>query len=172
MGLEGKTFALGTHSVSGNEHNYLFRNEGEHFVPRGWVEGLASKHDGRGWVPADFDRDGDLDVFLVNNNGPWQYFENRLPARSWLTVNLQGRGANTFGVGARITVEVAGATQVREIHLGSGYLSSPPPEAHFGLGDAEAVDRIVVRWPDGQTQRLEDVKACQVLTLRHPSNER
>lgn len=166
-GLEGQTYHLGKKSLSGGERNRLYRNEGGRFVDVGWVSGVASSKDGRGFIAADFDRDGDLDFLLISNNQPWEYMENQLPQLgSWLVVQLKGEESNSHGIGARITVTTQAGSQIREIHAGSGYLSSPPPEAHFGLGSAKTIERVTVRWPTGRTQTLKDVKPGQVLVIR------
>jgi enediyne biosynthesis protein E4 len=166
-GKGGQTFHLGEDSLSGNEKNRLFRNDGAGgFTEVGWSLGVASKLDGRGFVPADFDRDGDLDFLVINDGQAWEYFENRIPdSGHWLGVQLRGQGANTRGIGARITITAGGRRQVREMHAGSGYLSSPPPEAHYGLADATRVERIEVRWPSGAVQVVDDVAADQVLVI-------
>ena len=135
-------------------------------MPVGYVRGAASPYDSRGFVAADFDRDGDLDIFLVNNNQPSQYFENRASAtRHWVVVQLRGTRSNSHGIGARVTLTANGKTQVREIHLGSGYLSSPAPEAHFGLGEARTIEKLTIRWPSGLRQTLERQAVNQVLIV-------
>lgn len=133
-------------------------------------------------MPADFDRDGDVDVFLVNFAGDCVYYENRMePSRRWSVIQLDGRSSNRSGVGARIRLTSGGRTQTREIHLGSGFLSSPPPEAHFGLGDGAAVDRIEVSWPSGERQTFENLETNRVIVIEEgrgfryraaPPNER
>jgi len=167
FGLEGETYELGTKSLSGNERNRLWRNDGDgRFTEVGWVSGVASPGDGRGFVAADFDRDGDQDFFLVNSHQPAQYWENRHPRGGhWLGVKLSGRESNSQGIGARLTFVTGERSQVREMHCGSGYLSTPPPEVHVGLGDATVVDRLEVRWPSGEVQVVEDVAVDQVLVI-------
>lgn len=117
-------------------------------------------------MPADFDRDGDLDFFVVNNNQQFLYLENVWGQRqNWAVVQLQGERSNSFGIGSRVELTAGGRSQVRELHLGSGYLSSPPPEAHFGLGDTRTIDRITVRWPTGETQVVDNLKANQIILI-------
>ena len=153
-------------SLSGNERNHFFRNDQGRFVEVAWPVGLASSKDGRSFVAADFDRDGDLDVFLVNSLQPWQYFENRHPnPGNWLVVQLKGRKSNRFGIGSRVRVKAGKRWFTREIHVGSGYLGSPPPEAHFGLGSAKRIERIEIRWPSGLVQRIRSVKVNQVIQV-------
>jgi hypothetical protein len=171
-GLEGQTYHLGQKSLSGGERNRLFRNDGGRFVDLGWGSGVASNKDGRGFVPADFDRDGDLDFLLINNNQPWEYMENQHPALGhWLTVQLKGTKSNSHGIGARVSVTTTRGEQIREIRTGAGYLSSPPPEAHFGLGAAARVARLTVAWPSGKTQVLENVAGDQVLVIHEAGGE-
>lgn len=164
---KGKTtFQLGRDSLSGHERNYFFRNDGGRFVNVSWVTGTANDKDGRGFVPADYDRDGDLDFFLTNNNQPAAYYENRHPdPGNWLTVLLRGTKSNSHGIGARLILSAGGKRQLRHMHLGSGYLSSPPPECHFGLARATRVAKLVVRWPSGQVQTLRDLPANAVIRV-------
>lgn len=174
------TFELGNRSLSGNEANELFRNDGDRYERIGFVAGARSTRDARGFVPADFDRDGDIDFFVTNNSQPTLYLENREgQKRHWIVVQPRGAGSaakladgsngdNRFGIGARVTVVVGSKLQVREIHAGAGYLSSPPPEAHFGIGDATAIDRVEVRWPNGTVTRIENPDIDQVLVIQQP----
>ena len=137
------------------------------------MTGARSKLDGRGFVPADFDRDGDIDLFVVNNNQPCVYLENRVgQLRNWSAVQLEGRADNRFGIGARVRLTAAGVTQTREIHIGSGYLSSPPPEAHFGLGDAETIERLEVVWPNGQRQVFEQLDPGRIIVVEQGGSMR
>jgi hypothetical protein len=167
-GQEGQTYKLGQGSVSGRQRNYMFRNDGGGtFSNVGWSLGTASVRDGRGTAIADYDRDGDLDIFLTNNNQASQYFENRVPELGhWSVIQLRGTKNNSHGIGARVRLKAGGRWQVREIHAGSGYLSSPAPEAHFGLGAAATIERIEIRWPTGEVQVLEGPAADRVLVVR------
>ncbi len=136
-----------------------------------YVSGAESRRDGRGFVAADFDRDGDLDLFLVNNNQPAVYLENRAAAgRHWSVIQLRSRFGNSHGIGARVTLVAGGKTQVREIHAGSGYLSSPAPEAHFGLGRAQTIERLEIRWPSGQRQLLKQLTPNRIIVVKEPDS--
>lgn len=163
---EKKTYDLRDKSLSGYEVNELYRNDGGKFTRIGYVSGAGSKRDGRGFVGADFDRDGDLDFFIVNNDQQWLYLENKVgQEKSWSVVQLQGK-KNRFGVGARVRITAGGKTQIREIHVGSGFLSSPPPEAHFGLGAAQKIDKLEVRWPwTKEWQTFENLDARRIIVV-------
>jgi hypothetical protein len=134
----------------------LFRGDGEgHFVDVSADAGLGDVVvAGRGLSVADFDHDGAPDVLIAVNNGPCVILKNRRsPGARFLWVELCGTRSDRFGVGARVSVEAGGRTQVREVYAGSSYLSSSPPQAHFGLG-AATVDRLDVRWPRGGTTTI------------------
>ncbi|RMG11874.1 MAG: CRTAC1 family protein [Planctomycetota bacterium] len=172
-GKEGQTFVIGNRSLNGNETNYMYRNLGNgRFENVAWALGTASRRDGRGTAIADFDRDGDLDIFLTNNNHVAQYFENRSAQGHWTIVQLRGKRSNSHGLGARIVLRAGGRTQVRELRAGVGYLSSPPPEAHLGLGAAERIERLEVRWPSGAVQVLEDLPVDRVLRIEEEGPHR
>lgn len=164
---EKQTYHLEDRSLSGYELKELFRNDQGRFTPVGYVTGAASKLDGRGFVAADLDRDGDLEIFVVNSHQPWLCLANELgrQAGNFSVVQLRGTQSNAFGVGALVTITAAGKRQVREVHAGSGYLSSPAPEAHFGLGSAQEVERIEVRWPRSPVQVIEGVDANRIVVI-------
>jgi ASPIC and UnbV/FG-GAP-like repeat len=118
----------------------------------------------RGSAAADFDNDGDLDIAINSIGGPLVLLENTGTDGTWLEVSL-----GSFAPGARVSVRLPGGTELtREIHAGSSYLSSADPRTHFGLGDATEVDRVVVRWPDGQETTMSDVAAGQAITVEAP----
>ncbi len=131
---------------------------------------------GRGLAVADYDNDGDLDFFVVNSNRRAELFRNEggntpsLGGGNWLILDLVGTRSNRDDIGARARLMPAdpdgeGAWQVEEVKAGSSYLSQNDTPLHFGLALATSASRVEVLWPSGITQVLEDVAACQILTI-------
>ncbi len=112
----------------------------------------------RSSVILDLDGDGDLDIVTNDLNTEPMLLVSDLAQRQagagWLSVELRGSSSNRDGLGAAVRVTVGGRTLVR-VHDGqSGYLSQSVLPLYFGLGDAEAVDRVEVAWPSGSRQTL------------------
>ena len=100
---------------------------------------------------ADYDNDGDLDVAINSIGSPVTLLENRVRGR-WLTVEPDG-----FHPGLQITAVLPDGTELwRTVLAGSSYLSSEDPRAHFGLGEAETLTELRLRWPDGTETVLSD----------------
>jgi hypothetical protein len=77
-----------------------------------------------------------------------------------------GRHSNRDGVGARVTVYAAGKPQFREVILGDGYGSQNTLRQHFGLGQCDLVDKLIVRWPaSGIVQTFESVPVNQIIEV-------
>lgn len=148
----------------------LFLNSGNGtFTERSAELGILDTGQGRGVVAFDYDRDGDVDLFIANNQQPPLLLRNDGGnANSFLTVKLSGRRPNTEAIGARVFVVTAGLSQMRELRAGSNFESQDPAEAHFGLGGAQSADEVRVVWPDGETSVLYNVGANQRLVLQQP----
>ena len=121
---------------------------------------------GRGLAIGDLNNDGRIDLVVTNQDQPASLLMNESPMRNWLLVKLVGTRSNRSAIGARVRVSAGGRTQIREIKSGGSYLSQSDLRAHFGLGAADRVDGLEVRWPSGRTQTLKDVRSNQILTLR------
>src|SRR5262249_41453832 len=119
---------------------------------------------------ADFDNDGDIDVLVTNNGQAPQLLRNDGGNRNnWLQLRLVGVRSNRDGIGARVKLTARGFTQVDEAKGGMSYQSAHDPRLHFGLGEATRVDSIEVRWPSGIVDRLKDVPADRVVTIKEGS---
>jgi len=114
---------------------------------------------GRGGALADYDRDGDLDLAIVNHGDGAVLLRNDPPPNHWLQLALEGTASNRSGIGS--TVEVFADTVRWKQFTGaqSSYLSQHEPALHFGLGDRRIVDSVVVRWPSGARERWSDLAA-------------
>jgi hypothetical protein len=135
------------------------------FTERAVALGIADKGQGRGIACFDYDRDGDIDIYVANNRQAPLLYENRGLTRHWLEVDVAGEALNSAAIGARIYVTVDGTTQMRELNAGSNYMSQNPALAHFGLGSATRVEILRVVWPSGDVRELLDVAADQILTV-------
>ena len=121
---------------------------------------------GRGAAFGDYDNDGDVDVFIVNNGGPGILLRNDGGNRNrWLEVRLEGRQSNRTAIGARLRVVAGSSVQVREVGSQASYLSQNSFTEHFGLGSAQRVDTLEIVWPSGSRQVLVEVAADQVLDV-------
>jgi hypothetical protein len=154
------------------QHNQLFRNQGgQAFAEVSEQAGLRRlpRMVGRGAATADYDNDGDVDVFVSNNNQRAALLRNDGGnGNHWISIKTIGRMSNRDGIGARIALSAGGLVQVEEVRSGSSYLSQNDLRLHFGLGRHQWVDRLEVRWPSGIVQVLEKVAADQFLVLEEP----
>jgi len=146
----------------------LFVSNGDGtFTERSVELGVADTGQGRGVACFDYDRDGDVDLFIANNSGPSRLFRNDggNALGHYLTVRLHSASGNSHGIGGRIMITAGGQSQMREIYAGSHFASQSPAEAHFGLGAATEIDELTVRWPDGEVQTLGPLAADQLVTV-------
>ncbi len=143
-------------SYSGRERNCAFLNTGgERFAGISAVSGVDFPDDGRAIALTDWDHDGDLDAWIVNRSGPQVRFlrnNNPLPNR-WLSVRLEGRSCNRDAIGARVEVTANGQKWIKSLRAGDAFLSQSGKRLHFGLGAADTVAEVTVRWPNGRIQR-------------------
>ena len=146
----------------------LFVNQGDGtFTEEAIARGINDDRQGRGVVCFDYDRDGDLDLFIANNfSEPRLYRNDGGHLNHWLAVRLAGEAPNTEGIGARLALETLdGVSLVREIQCGSNYVSQNPASAHFGLGADTTARALDVTWPGGQRSRIAGPTADQELTV-------
>jgi hypothetical protein len=155
------------------EEDTLVRNKGDGTFEDVSVRSgpyFQEKYVGRGATYGDYDKDGDLDLLVVNLNDYPNLLRNDGGNRNnWLQVEalLQFPTGTRYAIGARVTVTTGPLRQIADLVPTVGYLSQADPRLHFGLGKAGAADRVEIRWPDGAVERLENVKANQILKLVH-----
>jgi hypothetical protein len=165
----------GGHNLSCFERNRAYLNvRGQDFLDISHLTGADSDGDGRCTVAADFRNNGQMDLLVRQvGGGPVLLFENQFPPRHYLKVSLRGVRSNRLGVGARLTAMVKGQPLVRELYPINTYRSQMPSLVHFGLGDAEQVERLTIRWPSGDAQELANLQADRhiVVTEGKPAAE-
>jgi hypothetical protein len=160
----------------------LFHNAGA--ANQGFEDVSASSPDlmrpivGRGLAVGDYDNDGRVDVLIVDSEGRPLLLHNETGKREqeagdpssspnhWLGIRLIGVRSNRDGCGALLTASIGGRTLTRLCHADGSYLSSSDPRVHFGLGSANKVDRLTVRWPSGRRDTFLNLGADHYVTIR------
>jgi tetratricopeptide (TPR) repeat protein len=160
----------GDPQLSRLEPNRVFRNQGDGtFVDVTALTKFARPgNKGHGVSFVDIDNDGDLEIY-AQLGGHYQgdharnaFYENKSGNQNhWLEVDLTGGNP----VGVSLTLVANGVKQHREVKGSEGFGATNPMRAHFGLGKAEIVERLEVRWPTGEKRTLKGVKANQILRI-------
>ena len=127
----------------------------------------------RGCAFGDFDNDGDIDVVVntVNDFPQLLRCDSRL-RHNWIKVRTIGTKSNRSGIGARLrcVTQAPGTTapraQIDEVRSGGGYLSQNDLRVHFGLGTAEQVQLLEIRWPSGHIDSLRNVAANRLIYVK------
>jgi enediyne biosynthesis protein E4 len=156
--------------------NYAYKNEGDLVfsdVTKSW--GLDNPSFSNGAAFADFDNDGDLDYVVNNINEVALVYRNTLDplgakqdhsTSNFLRVSLTGSSVNNSGIGSKITLYYdSGKMQYNEQSIYRGFLSTVENISHFGVGASKMVDSILVEWPDGKVQMVENIKTNQVVSI-------
>lgn len=150
--------------------NYIYKNNGDlTFSKKSKDWGISSSSFSNGAVYADLDLDGDLDLITNNYNSESALYRNNSrelkPENKYLSIQLKGTKANPNGVGATVTLSTSKGEQHLESSPYRGYFSSVEPLLHFGLGkDINSVS-VLVKWSNGKSQELKDVKVNQRLVV-------
>ncbi|MBN2559604.1 MAG: VCBS repeat-containing protein [Phycisphaerae bacterium] len=156
---------MGDSTFSGYQTSRVWRNEGNEVFKQVAEEiGLADIHDGRGLAIADFDNDGDLDVYISNQGQESSFYRNDIGNKNnWLQLELTGTNCNRNAIGTRVTLVAEGQTMIREVYGGNGGHCQCPFRLHFGIGQRKTIESMEIRWPTGYVERFENVKPNQIL---------
>ncbi|MEL6252817.1 MAG: CRTAC1 family protein [Bacteroidota bacterium] len=155
--------------------NFYFVNEGGQFTEEGLAKGVKDYGIGRGSVIFDIENDGDMDILVVNQQAVSHYpiptttrlYRNDSTKGNWMKVALKGIDAERHGLGSRLELYVDGKTMLREIDGGgSSHMSQNSRIAHFGLGKAEQIDSIVVKWTGGNVQVVKPKGVNQLVKIQ------
>jgi len=128
--------------------------------------GITDAGQGRGIACLDYDLDGDIDIFIANNQAAPRLFKNNLDGgNNYLSIKLAGELPNTFAVGAKVTVVCGDSQQIRIVNAGSNFSSQNSYLLHFGLADCNLVGSVHVQWPDNRETRINNVSVNQLLAI-------
>ncbi len=155
--------------VTHAEAPHLFQNVGgKRFETQSGAAGeaFARRMVARGAAYADYDNDGDLDIFVSVNNGPARLLRNDRSDHNVLRVRAVGTASNRDGVGARVELTLQGGRKVWQmVKTGSSYVSQSELPLTFGLATASQVDAVRVTWPSGRTDTAGPQRANHVVTI-------
>jgi hypothetical protein len=155
--------------------NRMFKNvAGRRFADITGSSRTGSLQKGHGVACGDWDRDGDIDIFIemggaiIGDRYHNTLFQNPGQGNNWLSVKLVGKKTNRAAIGARIKVVTAGDPPlVVHRHVSSGgSWGANPLEQHIGLAKAKRVARLEIHWPTSRsTQVFEDIPANEAIEI-------
>ncbi len=168
----------GSHPLPYMQPLFFYRNDGG-----GSFTNIANLDDPtifgkfHGTAFADYDRDGDPDLFVNNGgvmlNDRWRdlFLENTTANAGWVHLKLVGTDSNRSAIGARVEVDAGGRTLVQEVAAGQGFSSTNSPFLIFGLGPERATGEVRIRWPSGAKQTLPALASGQAIVVTEGSDE-
>ena len=118
-----------------------------------------------GTAYADLDNDGRLDLIVNRLEEPPGIYQNNMPKKNYLTIKLKGDNNNSMGIGALVYAYTKAGMQLYHQSLSRGFMSSVSPLIHIGLGSEKIIDSLIILWPDGKSQHLENITSNKTIEL-------
>ena len=151
-------------------HNYIFEGSADlKFKDRSEDWGFDKATLSQGAAYADLNNDGSLDLVINKMNEPAGIFRNNIheqdPKANYLNVQLKNTAPNTFAIGAKIFLFLGDKTIYQELQPARGFMSSVEPIFHYGLGEKNEIDSLIIIWPNNRFQKLTKIKADQKLLV-------
>jgi hypothetical protein len=156
------------HNLSAYERNRLFLNHrGDQFVDASFTSNADLDSDSRSAMPGDFNNDGATDLLVASvGGGPLRLFLNQIGVRSnSVSIQLSGTTANKTAIGSRIIASVADRSIVRDVFPANGFMGQAPVQTLIGIGDADMIEQLKVRWPTGVTQIFHNIPAGSQVSI-------
>ncbi|MEE3234432.1 MAG: CRTAC1 family protein [Candidatus Latescibacterota bacterium] len=156
------------------QRNQLFINMGNgRFAQPKSDQALSISKVSRGSSVADYDNDGDSDIFIVNLNDSPTLLRNEIDkSNNWIAIHLIGSAINRDGIGSRVAIKTSNVTQWRYITGAGSYLSYNDIRAYVGLGAEETVLAVSVIWPDGSESEIKFPEINRLLAIQYNGDSR
>ena len=142
--------------------NRLYHNSGDNTFADITVEqGMESMFGGYGVACSDFNNDGREDIFLANSgdNDANQLFRNDTQNEfNYIKIKVKGTQSNAAAIGARVEVTADGILHIDDVTSGMSYSAASSLTMHFGLGTAQMIENLTVRFPSGEVAEFTDLE--------------
>lgn len=147
--------------------NYAYRNNGDLSFSKTMNDwGLSELSWSHGSAVSDLDNDGDLDILVNNHDDPIFLYKNQSNLNeSGNHIRFDLNASDPSSMGAEITIRADGKIQFAHLNPVRGYLSQSERKVHFGLGQADKVESVEVKWPNGAVQSLVSLDVNQTIEL-------
>ena len=165
---------LDLYVTNSDQPNLYYKNEDGRFVEMSDSLGVALNADSRGVALADYDNDGKIDFYVAVQDGPDALFRNRGANGNWIAIRLLGTESSTDAIGTRLKIEFKDGDgnnrrAIREMTGGASFLSQDALLPTFGVGKAEKIEVLSLRWPSGIVQQLrsnrDDLSVNRVIDI-------
>ena len=153
-----------------NRNRLYHNNQNGQFVDRADALNVSVDVVGRGATAGDFDNDGDVDFYIVNNTGNTLLQNDVNPDNRHIKIRLRGTESNRDGVGTRVAVAIGNHIQTQELICGTGFLGSDSPELVFGLPSDYQMGSVTLTWPSGIVETYQLSFQADVYTFTEAEN--
>lgn len=156
------------HNLSAYERNRVYLNlAGQDFLDCSFTSGADLDSDSRSVVAADFNRDGSVDLLVGSaGGGPLRLFLNEADTgNNSVRIDLIGVDSNRSAIGTRVIAECGSTQIVRDLFAANGFMGTAPADLLLGVGKAEQIDRLRIRWPTGQEEVFTDIPINATISI-------